>query len=184
MSATRLETDSLHLPLYVLKNPDAIKRGSLVLNPRGIYTVYYVLYADKNSLLLLSKNGNIITGNIDKFANVIYPFIPEDELLTEEIFKTKKFLATETMYNFFEKITGKYSKAHLMKEKYFDVSEGVNLEIKIYVSKYKFENKIEKISNSSYVAYNDLGSFTIPRNKVIKFYLGLKRVYHGDFSQV
>jgi hypothetical protein len=184
MSKTRIETESLHLPRYVMKNLDKIKRGSLVLNPRGVYTVYYVLYADKYSLLLMSKNGNVISGDIDKFANVTYPFIPEDELLIEESFKIKKFLATETMYNFFEKITAKKSKTHLMKEKYSEVSEGVNLDIKVYVSKYKFENKIQKISNSSYSAYNDLGSFTIPLNKTTKFYLGLKRTYYGDFSYV
>ncbi len=184
MSKTREETDSMHLPLYVLKNPDKIKRGSLVLNPRGIYTVYYVLYADKYSLLLMSKNGNIISGNIDKYANVTYPFIPEDELLTEESFKTKKFLATETMYNYFEKSVGRHNKSYLMKEKYFGVSEGVDLELRVYISKYKFENKIEKISNESYIAYSDLGSFTIPIDKTTKFYLGLKRIYYGDFSHV
>jgi hypothetical protein len=182
MSKIRLETNSLHLPLYVLKNPESIKRGSLVLNPRGIYTVYYVLYADKFSLLLMSKNGSIMTGNIDKFANVIYPFVPEDELLISEKFKPKKFLVTDTMYKFFEKITKKHPKAHILKEKYENVSEGVDLHIKVYVSKYKFDDKFVKISKTCHTYYNDLGSFTIPVDKEIKFFIGMKRTYYGEFE--
>jgi hypothetical protein len=177
MSKLRSETESLHLPLYVLKNPDKIKKGSFVLNPRKVYTVYCVIYIDKISVILLSKNGDILIDALDKYANVLYPFVPENDLLTEINLKNKKFIISHTMYNFFEKITNKKSKEYIFKETYKNASEGIDLKIKIYISKYKFENTSISDKKSSSVFHNDLGCFTIPLKKDIKFYIGIRRTY-------
>jgi hypothetical protein len=178
-SKLRLETDSLHLPIYVTKNPNKIIKGSLVLNPRIVYTVFVVLYVDKIQVLLLSKEGKVFIDKVDKYAHVDYNFEFEDFFIFDKLIKNEKIEISEKIYNYYNK--------------YFETSKSKNnciyqysLKLKdkdiifkfcIFISLVKFENKSVILDKNSYKVFNHLGNFVLKSSQDKIFYIGLSRKY-------